>query len=201
MVLVTPTEEPMAVTESIEKAESEATATGVAPIAAKPALTPAPCSGNLTSVNMEGPYYSPGSPLRSSLLEPGLPGTPILIFGGVFDQGCQPIAGAKVDFWQADSDGQYDNSGYRLRGYVLTEENGFYAIESIAPGLYPGRPVHIHVKVFSPEGKELLTTQLYFPGSEDSADVAGAPDLLVSYQGPDEQGRQMVPFNFIVALP
>jgi hypothetical protein len=42
-------------------------------------------------------------------------------------------------------------------------------------------------------------TQLYFPGSEDSRDVAAAPDLLVNYDGLDEQGRQLVAFNIKVS--
>lgn len=165
------------------------------PAAAAPALA---CSGVLTSPNMEGPYYTAGSPERASLVEPGMTGTPILITGQVFTQDCQPLAGAKVDFWQADDSGEYDNAGYRLRGHVITDTNGAYTIETIVPGLYTGRPPHIHVKVFSPDGSELLTTQLYFPGSEDSADVQGAPGLLVSLGEPDEQGRRLVLFNFIV---
>ena len=157
-----------------------------------------PCNSELTSPNMEGPYYTPGSPEKSSLIEEGMPGTPILITGQVFDQDCNPIPGASVDFWQADANGAYDNAGYRLRGHVITDQNGSYAVETIAPGLYTGRPAHIHVKVFAPDGRELLTTQLYFPGSENSPDVQAAPDLLVAYQGLDDQGRQLVLFDFIV---
>jgi protocatechuate 3,4-dioxygenase beta subunit len=159
---------------------------------------PVACTGELTSTNQEGPYYISGSPEKTSLIEPGMPGEPILIQGYVFDQGCAPIAGAKVDFWQADADGVYDNAGYTLRGHVVTDENGFYAIESFAPGLYTGRPPHIHVKVFASDGRTLLTTQLYFPGSENSADVRNAPDLLVATQEKDAQGRQQVVFHFTV---
>jgi protocatechuate 3,4-dioxygenase beta subunit len=129
-----------------------------------------------------------------------MPGVPILIFGHVFDQDCNPLAGAKVDFWQADANGVYDNAGYTLRGHVLADESGRYAIESIVPGEYPGRPPHIHVKVFAPDGRELLTTQLYFAGGENSADVRAAPDLLVDITGPDAQGRQQAPFDFVVRL-
>lgn len=158
-----------------------------------------PCSGVPTSSNMEGPYYTAGSPQRTSLIEPGMPGTPILILGRVFDQDCSPIAGAKVDFWQADINGVYDNQGYTLRGYAIAGEDGYYNIETIEPGEYTGRPPHIHVKVFGSDGRELLTTQLYFPGSEDTRDVAAAPDLLVSYSGQDEAGRQLAFFNFIIS--
>jgi protocatechuate 3,4-dioxygenase beta subunit len=159
-----------------------------------------PCSGELTSPNMEGPYYMSGSPQRSSLIEEGMPGTPILITGRVFDQDCKPIPGASVDFWQADANGVYDNAGFRLRGHVITDQNGYYAMKTIAPGLYTSRPAHIHVKVFAPDGRELLTTQLYFPGSENSPDVQAAPDLLVVYQGMDDQGLQQVLFNFVVQV-
>jgi protocatechuate 3,4-dioxygenase beta subunit len=162
-------------------------------------LTLPPCNGVLTSRNMEGPYYTAGSPERASLIEAGMGGIPVLIQGRVFNSDCQPLAGVKVDFWQADADGVYDNTGYTLRGHVLSGEDGSYAIETIAPGLYPGRPAHIHVKVFAANGQELLTTQLYFPGSEDSRDVAAASDLLVSYAGLDEQGRQLIAFNFTVS--
>jgi len=167
-------------------------------VAELPAPTEISCSGVLTSSNQEGPYYSAGSPERLSLIETGMPGTPILIFGRVFDQNCAPIPGAKVDFWQADANGVYDNAGYTLRGHTFSDGKGYYEMESIAPGLYTARPPPIHVKVFDPDGRELLTTQMYFPGSEGSQDVLVAPDLLITYQGLDERGRQQVNFNFVV---
>lgn len=160
--------------------------------------TPIPCDGLLTSPNQEGPFYSPGSPEKSTLIEGGMPGDPILIFGRVFDQDCQPIPGAKLDFWLADVNGEYDNVGYRLRGHLFTDENGYYALESIEPTPYTGRPPHIHVKVFAPEGHELLTTQMYFSGSEASSDVTASPDLLVEYLESDENGPKQASFNFIV---
>ena len=127
-------------------------------------------------------------------------GVPLLIFGRLFDEECRPIAGARLDFWLADVAGEYDNAGYTLRGHVFSDAEGNYAIESIEPTEYTGRPPHIHVKVHAPDGRELLTTQLYFAGSEASADVRGAPDLLAPYLGPDENGRQQVLFNFVVNL-
>lgn len=161
-------------------------------------LTSISCSGMLTSPNQEGPFYSPGSPERSSLIDEGMPGVPVLIFGRVFDQDCNPIPGAKLDFWLADVNGEYDNIGYRLRGHVYTDQEGNYTLESIEPTSYTGRPPHIHVKVFSSDGVELLTTQMYFAGSEGSADVSTAPDLLVTYLDPDENGQLQVIFNFVL---
>lgn len=163
-----------------------------------PEPTLIPCSGVPTSPNQEGPFYKAGSPERKSLIEDGMAGTPILIIGRVFDQDCNPLSNIKVDFWLANVDGEYDNVGYTLRGHQFTDDNGFYSIESIEPTPYTGRPSHIHVKLFAPNGKELLTTQMYFPGSESSDDVLNSPDLLVTYLGPDPEGRQQVLFNFVL---
>jgi protocatechuate 3,4-dioxygenase beta subunit len=127
-----------------------------------------------------------------------MPGVPVLIFGRVFDQDCNPIPGAKLDFWLADVNGEYDNIGYMLRAHVYTDQEGNYTLESIEPTSYTGRPPHIHVKVFSSDGVELLTTQMYFAGSEGSADVSTAPDLLVTYLDPDENGQLQVIFNFVL---
>lgn len=156
------------------------------------------CSGVLTSPNQEGPFYSPGSPQRESLIEAGMAGNPVQISGYVYDQECNPLPGIKLEFWLADVNGNYDNTGYKLRGHTFTDERGFYTIESIEPTSYTGRPPHIHVKLFDPQGIEILTSQMYFPGSENSADVSAAPDLLVDYSDLDANGKQQVFFNFTV---
>jgi protocatechuate 3,4-dioxygenase beta subunit len=116
-----------------------------------------------TDAQTEGPYYTPNTPRRSSLVTAGLRGTPLLVTGDVVDTQCRPVRGALLDFWQADAAGQYDNQGYRLRGHQFADARGRYALRTIVPGLYPGRTRHIHVKVQRPHGK-ILTTQLYFPG-------------------------------------
>lgn len=83
--------------------------------------------------------------------------------GRVLTTAGRPISRALVDFWQADANGAYDNSGYRFRGHQFTDANGRYALTTVVPGLYPGRTRHIHVKV-QPRSGSILTTQLYFPG-------------------------------------
>jgi len=44
-------------------------------------------------------------------------GTRLVVEGVVLSTACTPIPGALIDFWQADDRGEYDNSGYRLRGH------------------------------------------------------------------------------------
>ncbi len=124
---------------------------------------PAPACNGLTQSQMEGPYYKPDTPERNSLLDDGMPGTRLILVGYVLDPNCEPLPDAWLDFWQADTGGEYDNAGYRLRGHQFTDAQGRYHLETILPGLYASRPIeHIHVKV-RPEGGGELTSQLYFP--------------------------------------
>jgi protocatechuate 3,4-dioxygenase beta subunit len=151
-----------------------------------------------TPAQTEGPYYKAGSPERSSLLEPGMAGTRLVITGYVLDTDCRPIAGAKLDFWQADDAGRYDNSGYTLRGHVFTDANGRYAIETIVPGLYPGRTRHIHVKVQAP-GKPALTTQLYLPDEPGNArDGIFRPGLVMQVQANPDGNGLLATFTFVL---
>src|SRR2546423_7283718 len=57
---------------------------------------------------------------------------------------------------------------YRLRGHQYTDEAGRFYLETVMPGEYPGRTVHIHVKVQAPN-QSILTTQVFFPNVADNA--------------------------------
>jgi protocatechuate 3,4-dioxygenase beta subunit len=113
----------------------------------------------------EGPFFKPSSPERADLIEPGMAGQPIDLVGFVPTRRCKPVPGALVDLWHADAKGEYDNSGFRLRGHVRADADGRYRFRTIVPGVYEGRTRHFHVKVAPPSGR-LLTTQLYFPGEQ-----------------------------------
>jgi len=142
--------------------------------------TPACHDGDeATLPQIEGPYFKPSSPERFELYEEGMSGQPIELVGLVLSRACKPLAGALLDFWQADAKGQYDNSGFHLRGHQFTDAEGRYRLRSVVPGVYPGRTRHIHVKV-QPPGGGLLTTQLYFPGeSKNRSDGLFRKELLV----------------------
>ncbi|MBM3622685.1 MAG: intradiol ring-cleavage dioxygenase [Alphaproteobacteria bacterium] len=120
-----------------------------------------------TERQTEGPFFRGGSPLRVNLAGQ-LRGERVNLDGVVMARACQPVRGAIVDIWHADSAGDYDNRGYELRGHQITDERGAWRFETIAPGRYPGRTPHYHVKV-TPPGGRTLTTQLYFPGDPDNA--------------------------------
>ena len=119
----------------------------------------------LTPTEIEGPYYKVCSPHRSSLIEPGISGTPLEITGRVLNERGKPIPGAVVDFWQSDDVGNYDMVGFHLRGHIFTDAEGRYSMETIVPACYePRQARHIHVKVQG--DSRPYTTQLYFSDDE-----------------------------------
>jgi protocatechuate 3,4-dioxygenase beta subunit len=138
----------------------------------------------------EGPFFTPSSPERASLREPGMAGTPIVLTGFVLTRACRLIPGALVELWHADDAGRYDNDGYRLRGHQFTDAEGRYRFATIVPGLYTGRTRHFHVKYQAPN-EPVLTTQLYFPGEPaNQRDGIFRPELLVEIaQAPELTAR------------
>ncbi|MEX0590977.1 MAG: intradiol ring-cleavage dioxygenase [Xanthobacteraceae bacterium] len=164
-------------------------------------LPPTPACGADSAPTMrqtEGPFFTPNSPERQSLLEPGISGRVIELSGLVLTRGCKPLPGALADFWQADTSGAYDNNGFRLRGHQFTDAQGRYRLRTIMPARYTGRTAHIHVKVQAPS-RPVLTTQLYFPDEPGNArDFLFRPELLmrVSQSGDGLTGR----FDFVLDI-
>jgi protocatechuate 3,4-dioxygenase beta subunit len=146
----------------------------------------------------EGPFFTPRSPQRSDLRESGLKGRTLELTGLVLTRTCRPVAGALVDLWHADADGNYDNRGYRLRGHQFTDGQGRYTFRTIVPASYPGRTRHYHVKVQAPRQPE-LTTQLYFPDDPlNRRDGFFRQELLMRVA--DAGGHSAARFDFVLDL-
>lgn len=177
---------------------------GAAParILAQPAgLVPTPACGDSngpTPAQTEGPYFTPDSPLRAGLYEPGMAGTRLRVGGLALDTSCRPLANVLVDLWQCDAQGRYDNAGYRLRGHQFTDAQGRWQFETLLPGLYPGRTRHLHVKL-QPRGGKILTTQLYFPNdaASNGRDRIFDKRLLMNTAGDAEQ--MIARYDFVLA--
>lgn len=87
---------------------------------------------------------------------------------------CLPLSGAYVDIWHCDAAGSYsdvrdagfDTRGQQyLRGYQLTDSGGLAQFQTIYPGWYSGRAVHIHFKIRLFTGSQRsyeFTSQLFF---------------------------------------
>lgn len=160
------------------------------------APTPVCNALQVTPSATEGPYYKANPPERLNLVETDTTGERMVITGFVLTQSCKPIARARVDFWQADDRGEYDNAGYKWRGYQMTDDVGRYALETVMPGLYPGRTRHFHVKVQVPNVSE-LTTQLYFPSEPSNArDSIFSPKLVMAMS--EMNGVKVGVFNFVL---
>jgi len=177
-----------------------------------------------TKGTIEGPYFLPGQARfeGTGVLphQPDEPGTPLVLSGQVRDINGTPLAGAEVDVWHADAEGFY--SGFaphvpdgNLRGLIVTDSDGHYAIETIQPAAYqiphdgptgklieaagwhPWRPAHLHLQVRA-DGHRTHTTQLYFAGGDwlDS-DIASAvkPELIID-PTPDETGTGRTTYDF-----
>lgn len=133
---------------------------------------PAPAAErcSVTQNDVEGPYYLPGAPVRSTIASPDEPGTGIRIHGTVMGDDCEtPVKDAVIEVWQTDATGRYHyaEEDFRLRGQLKTDQYGRFAFNSIKPGRYRirdgFRPAHIHIKVSHPDYR-VLTTQVYFRG-------------------------------------
>jgi len=126
-------------------------------------------------------------------------GTRLVLTGAVVSRSCRPVAGARLEFWQADASGAYDNTGFRLRGHLFTDAQGRYQLETIVPAEYPGRTPHIHVKVLPPAGA-VLTTQLYLPdAARNASDSLYKPELTMRI---DRSSSPLAArFDFVADVP
>ena len=129
---------------------------------------------------MDSPFYKPNVPdiSNNQLAGQAEPGTRLVLSGVVRTLDCSTvIADSIIDIWQANDAGQYDNTGFNLRGKTYSNAQGFYVFETIFPGKYLNgakyRPRHIHFKITTP-GFPTLTTQLYFQGDTDIPGDAAA---------------------------
>ena len=121
----------------------------------------------LTPELTEGLYYIAGEKVRRNITE-GRPGTPLTLRLAVVNAStCKPIKGAAVDIWHADAGGVYSGFGAGaanrtfMRGIQRTDASGIATFQTVYPGWYQGRTVHIHVKVHV-RGNVVHTGQLFF---------------------------------------
>ncbi len=134
----------------------------------------------LTPEQTEGPYYIAAEKVRRNITD-GHPGAPLALRTSVVDAStCKPIANAAVDIWHADAGGVYSGFGAGasnrtfMRGIQHTNASGLAIFNTVYPGWYQGRTVHIHVKVHI-GGNVVHTGQLYFPDSLTDKVFAKSP--------------------------
>jgi protocatechuate 3,4-dioxygenase beta subunit len=149
----------------------------------------------VTPKQTEGPFFIDERLNRSDIrvdpadgsLKAGVPLSLTLRVSTVGSGGCNPLSGAIVDIWQCDALGAYSAVNERgsqtaaknfLRGYQVTEANGSTQFKTIYPGWYPGRTVHIHIKVRANDKSgtaQEIASQLYFDDALTDRVHAQAP--------------------------
>ncbi|MGH9110593.1 MAG: hypothetical protein ACRDY3_14255 [Acidimicrobiales bacterium] len=132
-------------------------------------------------------------PVRRDIAE-DRPGVPLQLGVRLVDDGA-PLAGVAVEVWHCDALGRY--SGFPppdpsvvvtaatapraeylpgetfLRGRQVSDVAGMVEFDTMYPGWYPGRTVHVHVIVRA--AAVIFTNQLYFPDPVSDEVLATAP--------------------------
>lgn len=159
---------------------------------------------NATEATVFGPFFVTGSQeiKVGEDMTFGAPGQPCWVEGTVTDTEGNPLAGAKIEVWQADEDGMYDvqyDAGKRAaRAHLFSEPDGSYRFWGLTPTPYPIpddgpvgkmltavgrsplRAAHLHFMI-THEGNRTLVTHI-FPegdpiGKKDT--VFGVKDSLI----------------------
>ncbi len=163
-----------------------------------------PARGTATEATVFGPFFVDGAPLIAAGgdIAQGAKGIPCHVSGRVIDTAGAPIAGARLEVWEADADGFYDvqyaEGPTTGRAHLFSAADGSYDFWAVQPssypipadgpvgallgatGRHPYRPAHLHFMVTAP-GYRTLVTHIFVPGSEylDSDAVFGVKDSLV----------------------
>ncbi|WP_228850472.1 dioxygenase family protein [Aegicerativicinus sediminis] len=165
-----------------------------------------------TTTDILGPFYRPGTPLRSNIIPKGSKGIPMHLSGTIFKRdGKTPLNNALIEIWQCNENQVYDNAtdDYLNRGALRTAADGKYHFTTIVPVPYKAnpdnesswRPAHIHMRVSSPEQQDLIT-QIYFKGdkyngSDDSASSPSAANRILEI-GTNSNNEKNVVFNVVM---
>ncbi|PHP66705.1 6-chlorohydroxyquinol-1,2-dioxygenase [Zhengella mangrovi] len=163
-----------------------------------------------THNTVRGPFYRPDAPrlsLGASISLDGK-GEPLVVRGKVVDLDGEPVANARVETWQANHEGLFENQQpdlqpeFNLRGIFSTNARGEFWYRSVKPKGYgvpsdgPAgqlleqlgyplrRPAHLHFQIAAP-GFQTITTQV-FDGNDpllgEDALLSVRPDLIGTFR-------------------
>ncbi|QNN58801.1 protocatechuate 3,4-dioxygenase [Diaphorobacter ruginosibacter] len=162
-----------------------------------------------------GPFWRANQPAKKNgerICSADTPGARMKVRGRVLSLDGTPLAGARVETWQASPKGLYENQDetqeqMNLRGRFETDEQGCFSFESVRPAGYPVpvdgpcgallaaqgrhimRPAHLHFLVVA-EGHKVLATQYFDIDDPHAFDdvVFGAVGSLLRRFEPGEDG-------------
>ena len=180
-------------------------------------------SAGETESTVLGPFHTDDAPtLEMGDAITALDGHEVVVMSGrVLDASGQPVAGARLDVWQAGPDGKYDvqkEDGVDLRGVFTSDAQGHYEFRTVKPEFYPVptdgpvgrllaasnrhpfRPAHIHFKITA-QGYHPLITHLFVAGDnylETDAVFAVRDSLIVDLTQADD-AHLAATYDFVLA--
>ena len=138
-----------------------------------------------------GPFYAYGLLQKddATLAGPGAKGDRVTLTGIVADGGGAPVRDALVEVWQADAEGRFPgrdadaDPAFRGFGRTLTDADGVFSFETVAPGPTPGggnrsQAPHFAIGLFAAGLTKRAVTRIYLPDEAALAedDVAAGLD-------------------------
>ncbi|MGO4326087.1 intradiol ring-cleavage dioxygenase [Cupriavidus sp. 2TAF22] len=177
-----------------------------------------------TEATVFGPFHVEGAPQfeDGADLANGAKGDPCDVHCTIRDLDGKPVAGATIDVWQADAQGNYDVQyegldAAQARGVLQGGDDGRFSFSTIvaqaypipddgpvgellrATGRHPWRPAHLHFMIKAP-GYETLVTHVFRKGDRylDSDAVFGVRESLVGEWVPQPDGRHRLDFDFVL---
>jgi hydroxyquinol 1,2-dioxygenase len=99
--------------------------------------------GEATEATVFGPFFVENSPQieLGGDISQGAAGEPCWVEGTVCDVDGKPLAGARLEVWEADAEGlydvQYDDERTAARAHLFTDSEGRYAFWALTPTPYP----------------------------------------------------------------
>ena len=160
--------------------------------------------GDATEATVFGPFFVENSPEigHGGDLAFGAVGEPCWVEGSVTDTDGAPVAGARIEVWEADEDGfydtQYGDERTAARAHLSSDADGGYRFWALTPTPYPiphdgpvgqllaatgrspMRASHLHFMVSAP-GRRTLVTHIFVRGDALLASdaVFGVKESLV----------------------
>lgn len=177
-----------------------------------------------TEATVFGPFFVDGAPHyeNGDDVANGASGEPCEVSGSIRGLDGRPVAGARIDVWQADAQGLYDVQRDDLdtaqgRGVLHADEAGMYRFRTVlaqaypiptdgpvgelltATARHPWRPAHLHVRIEAP-GYETLVTHVFREDDKwlDSDAVFGVRQSLIAPWVRREDGSYALHYDFVL---
>ncbi|MGF6448154.1 intradiol ring-cleavage dioxygenase [Paraburkholderia youngii] len=177
-----------------------------------------------TESTVFGPFHVDGAPeyANGADIANGASGEPCIVRGTVKNLDGVPVAGARIEVWQADAAGNYDVQYpnldiHQARGVLSSQEDGSFEFRTVlavaypipddgpvgellrATARHPWRPAHLHFMI-NAKNYQTLVTHVFREGDRylDSDAVFGVRETLVAEWVKQPDGGYTLDYDFVL---